>query len=51
MILQLTAAQAPGMDLDNRNVLKAGIETKSHEADKEESKDEIQSLSTGGKRR
>ena len=38
---QLTAPRALEMDLDNRNVLQAGIEMQSHEAGKEESKDEI----------
>ena len=48
---QPTAAQTLETDLDNRKVPTAGIEMKPRQTGTEESKEEVQVMSTGGKRR
>ena len=48
---QPTAAQTLETDLDNCKVPTAGIKMKPHETGTEESKDEVQPMSTDGKRR
>jgi hypothetical protein len=48
---QPTAAQASGMDLEDRNLAKAGNERKLHETGTEESKEEVHPKNIGGKRR